>query len=148
MICHTPLFRLQSLISRRIFLSWRKRSGHLGTSLVRLLFDLFVRGRTQIFIRRPEHPLHQHAPGKQKQTCHMHSLFAYAATCASSEWRRYLYPTYFAYFIFVWPVVNEDAHSPFSLNLLRVEGKHLEMKEWTNQTNRKYNQKSTLMDGF
>lgn len=46
------------------------------TSFVCLLFHLFVRRRTQIFIRRPEHPLHQHTPEKHTRTnvCHTHRV--------------------------------------------------------------------------
>lgn len=83
------------------------------TSFLCLLFELFVGRWTQIFIGRPEHPLHQHAP----ETAPCVSLCVYglaALICLPgirTAWRKL-----------------KHTHSPVSLNLLCVEGKDLEAK--------------------
>lgn len=95
------------------------------TSFVCLLFHLFMRRRTQIFIRRPEHPLHQHTPEKHTRTnvCHTHRV------CICGDMHLLCVRCFHLHTFYLYDGnENVRTHSPFSLNLLCVEGKHLEMK--------------------
>lgn len=87
------------------------------TSFLRLFFELFVGRWTQIFIGRPEHPLHQHAPEiAPRSVCVSLCVCGLAALiclpCMRTAW---------------WKL--KHTHSPVSLNLLCVEGKDLEAKK-------------------
>lgn len=58
-------------------------------------------------------------------------LFSIAVMCTSPTRGGYLQLLSFPWLIFVWKQeFRVDAYSPFSLNLLCVEGKHLKRKRW------------------